>query len=106
MATARGGLRPTETRLRRCRPRYTRSFGAARGIPATPAQRMERLWRGYPVGRFLPVAAPRRRAATRPPRRRAGRGGRAASFDDLVGADEQRSRHGETERLRGLEVDD
>jgi hypothetical protein len=29
----------------------------------------------------------------------------ASLFDDLVGAAEQRRRHGEAERLRGLEVD-
>jgi hypothetical protein len=29
-----------------------------------------------------------------------------ASFDDLVGAGEDRGRHREAERLRGLEVDD
>ena len=29
----------------------------------------------------------------------------AASFDHLIGADEQRGRHGEAERLGGLEID-
>src|SRR4051812_24893925 len=40
---------------------------------------------------------------------RQGRGGASpiarGSFDDLVGAGEERLRHGEAERLRGLEVD-
>src|ERR1700736_3735948 len=31
---------------------------------------------------------------------------KAHSFDRLVGATEQRQRHGEAERLRGLEIDD
>ena len=40
------------------------------------------------------------------PRRRAGASTRAASFDDLVGAGEDRLRDGQAERLGGLEIDD
>jgi hypothetical protein len=31
---------------------------------------------------------------------------KTSPFDDPIGADEQRERHGESERLDGLEVDD
>jgi hypothetical protein len=39
------------------------------------------------------------------PRRRRCQRSRAASFDDFVGADEDRLWHGEAERLGGLEID-
>src|SRR5215468_1351301 len=41
-----------------------------------------------------------------PARRRARASIRGASFDDLVGAGEDRWRYGQPERLRGIEVDD
>ena len=50
-----------------------------------------------------PIAAPPRAVSPRTSARQSK--DRAVSFDYLVGAGEQRLRHGETERLRGFQVD-
>jgi hypothetical protein len=53
-----------------------------------------------------PAAAPAPRAATPPPRYQALRWTYGASFDNLVGAEQEKFRNGEADRLRGLQIDD
>src|SRR5207248_9641423 len=56
-------------------------------------------------GEYDRVVVPERHAAA-PKVRRCWRSNRAASLDDLVGAEEQRLRHGQTECGGGFQVDE
>src|SRR5205823_7276669 len=78
--------------------------GRPQGVPAIAHHRRLRATEFRCAAR-PPLAAPWRQTAAAL-RRREARAGRDASLDDLVGAGEERLRHGQAQRLGGLQVDD